>query len=119
VIDISKNKKEELSKMEKKIIAEQLLKLAKTLIAAEEPEEVEEVKKAEEKEEEGSDEINTLIKKQDPTLTSIVNKINAAVGDDLPRLLTAVLMVMRKNKHNQEASQLFNMFKPIIKRVAK
>ncbi len=84
--------------MDKKLLAKKLIHLAKTI--------------------QGQDTSSaTMFKKIDPKLNAIVNKLDQIVGDDLPRLLTAVVMVMKKNKHNTEANQMYNLFKPILRKV--
>lgn len=57
------------------------------------------------------------LKKLDPKLNAIVNKIDNAVGPDLDSLLTAVLMVMRRHGYKAESNQLYNLFRPIMKKM--
>lgn len=90
-------------------VAKSLLKIAKELFE----DEAQKIAAPEAEEDE-----NNVVKKKDPKLNAIVNKVDSAVGADLDSLLTLVLMVMQKNGKKQEVTKLYSLFRPLMKKVA-
>lgn len=95
--------------MDKNKVAKSLLKLANELIK-------DDSQKTAAPEEQGDG--DNVVKKKDPKLNAIVNKVDSAVGADVDSLLTLILMVLQKNGKKQEATKLYSLFRPLMKKVA-
>lgn len=84
--------------MNNKIIAKKLFKIAEEIV---------------ENEEMG------VLRKNDPSLKAIVNKVVDATGADVSKMLTIIIMALRSSGHGAEAEKIYNLFKSVFIKVKK
>ena len=59
------------------------------------------------------------VRKVDPQLNSLVSRAYAVTGDDLSKMLTLIIMLMKKAGHQADANKVYTMFQAIMKKVGK
>lgn len=56
-------------------------------------------------------------KRLDPQLNVIVNKVVTATDGDISKMLTIIIMALKKTGHQSEATRIFTLFKRMLRRV--
>ena len=55
-------------------------------------------------------------KKIDSQMNSIASKLLKETGGDLGKMMTVVVMALKKGGHSSEATTLYNKFRPLMKK---
>jgi len=61
----------------------------------------------------------TAVKKIDPTLNALVSRVYSVTGNDLSKMLTLLIMIMKKAGHQQDANKVYTLFQAILKKVGR
>lgn len=105
--------------MDRKKVAKELIGMAKEIICAENPDNS--ICKEIEKNAAGEDVIveegPKKIRRLDPSMNALVNKVIGITGGDIVKMLTLIIMVLRKTGHSAEANKIYALFRQLLKKI--
>jgi len=58
-------------------------------------------------------------KRRDPSLNRVADKVSKATQGDLGKLLTVIIMSLRKSGYGQAANKVYTMLRPMLPRIEK
>ena len=101
--------------MNRKKVAKELLGMAKVIICEDNPDSdfcKEIAKKAQ-----FDDDEPTKLRRIDPSLNALVNKVINATGGDIVKMLIVIIMVLRKTGHSSEANKIYALFRQLLRKI--
>jgi len=102
--------------MNRKKVAKELLGMARTIICEDNPDSslCEEISKKAQNE--GGDE-PTKLRRIDPSLNALVNRVISITGGDIVKMLIVIIMVLRKTGHSSEANKIYALFRQLLRKI--